>query len=65
MNEPSDTEEWLCRRNIRNFKAQLATASSADQHATLLKLLAEYESRLAALHAEEAASHPPQAPSGG
>ncbi|MGH6818619.1 MAG: hypothetical protein ACREC1_07600 [Methylovirgula sp.] len=39
-------QEWICRANIQNFRAQLAEIRDEARRATLSALLAEQEANL-------------------
>lgn len=47
-NERSDKamQEWICQENIKNLRAQFASAQDETQRATLSMLIAEQEENL-------------------
>jgi hypothetical protein len=52
-------EEWMHRRKIRNFRAQLGREPSETRRATLFRLLAEEERKLDQLASRAGPAAPP------
>lgn len=51
--EPHGSAAWICRQNILNFQARLATAEDAEQRTMLAELLEMEQLRLTQIAAAQ------------